>query len=1211
MQAVPCESSTVPGAARTALFAALLACGAAGQHGAAGQDPAAGEPTGPQAPAAWQTLAPTSLPTARHEAAAVEVAGRLYLLGGRGDRAVEVYLPDENRWQARARPPLELHHFQAVERRGVVWVLGAFTGGYPDETPVPHAWLYDPRTDRWSRGPVIPPERRRGSAGVVVHDDDLYLVCGIVSGHQGDFVPWLDRFDPDTGTWTVLPDAPHARDHFHAAVVDGRIVAAAGRTTSARTGEVFELCVPEVDVFDIGAGTWRTLAHPIPTPRAGTMAVAADGLVLVAGGESGSQRVAHREVEVLHVAEERWRSLPSLVRGRHGGGLVRWNGDLYAISGCGNRGGAPELDSTERLALAAALRRPPAVHPARPAPADGAPATPATPRRHDARLPIVPPSQTFAEHDGVVAIEAEHFVRQTHTDVRAFYVTTAADAPAVQPDGDPACVAGASGGAYVEVLPDTRRTHQDPLVAGENFSEEPGRLAVLSYRVHFDSPGTWWLWARGYSTTSEDNGLHFGIDGTWPETARRWQTTTRDRWHWQSAQRTADVHTGVPGILTLQVDEPGEHTIEVSMREDGTALDKIVLAHSAAFVPTGLGPPSRTRTDEAPPTFPYVPLHTAPRHAEGVERGPDGDGTIRVTGELRQWHKVTVTLAGPFAHEQDLQPNPFVDRSLWVTFRHESGAPEYVVPGYFAADGDAADTGAESGHLWRAHLAPDRPGVWHYRVRFRTGPDAAFEADGPGVAFEPLDGRTGSFVVAPSDKLVPDLRARGRLAYVGRHHLQFQGDGSWFLKAGADAPETLLAYEDFDGTRALRDDVPLKTWQPHVRDWRVGDPTWRDGRGKGLIGALNYLAASGMNTFSFLPYNVDGDGSNVWPFVQPRAKLHYDCSKLDQWGIVFDHATQRGLHLHFKLQENEIDDYRRGHDGRPGDVPAALDAGALGPERMLYLRELVARFGHALALNWNLGEENTQSTTELRQMIGYLRRVDPYRHHVVLHTFPDQQQQVYEPLLGDPGLTGVSLQNRWDRVHRQTAHWVAASRAAGHRWVVANDEQGDADTGVPPDPDYGGATEAGHSIDDIRKYTLWGNLMAGGAGVEYYFGYRLAENDLLAQDWRSRDRSWRYARIALQIFRDARIPFESMTCRSELVGNPQRDNSAFCLAHGDDLFVVYLPIGRRTEVRLPSGAFTVAWHDPRTGAARAAEPLASHVLEPPDGEDWLAVLRRP
>ena len=34
-------------------------------------------------------------------------------------------------------------------------------------------------------------------------------------------------------------------------------------------------------------------------------------------------------------------------------------------------------------------------------------------------------------------------------------------------------------------------------------------------------------------------------------------------------------------------------------------------------------------------------------------RQPDGNGRITVSGELKQWHKVTLTLDGPFAHERD------------------------------------------------------------------------------------------------------------------------------------------------------------------------------------------------------------------------------------------------------------------------------------------------------------------------------------------------------------------------------------------------------------------------------------------------------------------------------------------------------------------------------------------------------------------------------
>lgn len=346
-------------------------------------------------------------------------------------------------------------------------------------------------------------------------------------------------------------------------------------------------------------------------------------------------------------------------------------------------------------------------------------------------------------------------------------------------------------------------------------------------------------------------------------------------------------------------------------------------------------------------------------------RSTDRDGRVTMSGELKQWHKVTLDLAGPFARETDSAPNPFTDYRLTVTLEHESGNPRYAVPGYFAADGNAGETGAEAGNVWRAHLSPDKPGRWTYRVSFVSGPGIA-TSDGAGEALAPFDGRTGHFTITPTDKTGRDFRGKGRLRYVGGHHLRFAGSGEYFLKAGPDSPETFLGSGDFDNTIAMKPNVPLKTWAPHVRDWREGDPTWRGGRGKGLIGALNYPAVKGLNSFSFLPYNAGGDGDNVWPFVARDGKFHYDCSKLDQWEIVFAHAQRRGLHLHFKLQETEIDDQRkrsgadivdveRPADGSPA-VPEALDGGELDPERKLYLRELIARFGHHLALNWNLGE---------------------------------------------------------------------------------------------------------------------------------------------------------------------------------------------------------------------------------------------------------------
>ena len=90
-----------------------------------------------------------------------------------------------------------------------------------------------------------------------------------------------------------------------------------------------------------------------------------------------------------------------------------------------------------------------------------------------------------------------------------------------------------------------------------------------------------------------------------------------------------------------------------------------------------------------------------------------------------------------------------------------------------------------------------------------------------------------------------------------------------------------------------------------------------------------------------------------------------------------------------------------------------------------------------------------------------LRDTDPYGgHHIVVHTFPNEQEKVYPALLGSRSpFTGASLQMAWNAVHERTLRWVLASSQAKKPWVVANDEQGPAGLGVPPDPGYGASPE--------------------------------------------------------------------------------------------------------------------------------------------------------
>ena len=575
------------------------------------------------------------------------------------------------------------------------------------------------------------------------------------------------------------------------------------------------------------------------------------------------------------------------------------------------------------------------------------------------------------------------------------------------------------------------------------------------------------------------------------------------------------------------------------------------------------------------------------------------NGNATLSGEVRQWHTVTLTFDGPQTSET-AEPSPFLDYRLDVTFTQ--GSRQSVVPGFYAADGNAGNSSSATGNKWRVLFVPDRTGRWTYTVSFRTGTDVALSTDPSAGEPVELDGAKGAFTVRSTNKHAPDFRARGMLRYVGKRYLQFAHTGESFIKAGADSPENLLGYADFDGTYDTEELTRpgeaagprfLHQYQPHVRDWRVGDPSWKAGKGKAIIGALDYLASKGMNSVYFLTYNIDGgDGKDVWPWTDPKTKLRFDCSKLDQWDIVFSHMDRLGLQLHVVTQETENDQ--------------GMDGGALGRERRLYYRELIARFSHHLALVWNLGEENTNTDAQRKAFARYIRDLDPYDHPVVCHTFPGQYDQVYTPLMGYEYFDGPSLQT--NDTHTQTIKWIDRSAAAGRQWFVCLDEIGPAETGVMPD-----SNDYWH--DEVRGRHLWGNLMAGGAGVEWYFGYRFAHNDLNCEDWRSRDHMWDLTRYALDFLRQ--LPFERMDHHDELT-SAQDD---YCLAEPGSVYAIYLPHGGTTDLDLSSskGTFKVQWFNPREGGGLQQGTVGSitgpgkvSVGQPPaDAEkDWVALVRR-
>ena len=265
---------------------------------------------------------------------------------------------------------------------------------------------------------------------------------------------------------------------------------------------------------------------------------------------------------------------------------------------------------------------------------------------------------------------------------------------------------------------------------------------------------------------------------------------------------------------------------------------------------------------------------------------------------------------------------------------------------------------------------------------------------------------------------------------------------------------------------------------------------------------------------SFLPTGTcdGGDDENVFPHLIRVSENEYngfddneqwadgvhkdrfDVSKLAQWEKILQYADQKGMYLHFKTMEQENCQF--------------MDGNRNGRERKLYYRELIARFGHHLALNWNISEETRISDNVTVDITKYLNAVDPYNHNIVIHTFIGQKDDRYGPLLGDDSeLTGASIQSDREDIHDDIVEWIENSKNAGKKWVVANDEQGHAGVGI--------------QISDelIRHEVLYATLMAGGAGVEYYYGSG-GTGDLDNENHRDRGVAYEEAGYAVKFFQE-------------------------------------------------------------------------------------------
>lgn len=227
---------------------------------------------------------PKALPEARFDLTAAALPdGRIFLIGGASAYAVEpsalalgIYDPRDGSYRA-----LRSASFVPQGVPAASFVRGWLVVSAGEVA------RYSLSEDRWYSG-ARPSRTLLNRAAAVGADGRVYFFGGLNDG--GIMTPFADAYDPETDSWTTLPDMPFPVNGAAAVHVDGQ----------------FYVVGPRAAVFDAQESAWRTAATPL-TPRYWLgAAVDTAGRILAIGGYPAGGVGASAAVEVYDPPTNRW-----------------------------------------------------------------------------------------------------------------------------------------------------------------------------------------------------------------------------------------------------------------------------------------------------------------------------------------------------------------------------------------------------------------------------------------------------------------------------------------------------------------------------------------------------------------------------------------------------------------------------------------------------------------------------------------------------------------------------------------------------------------------------------------------------------------------------------------------------------------------------------------------------------------------------------------
>jgi hypothetical protein len=460
-----------------------------------------------------------------------------------------------------------------------------------------------------------------------------------------------------------------------------------------------------------------------------------------------------------------------------------------------------------------------------------------------------------------------------------------------------------------------------------------------------------------------------------------------------------------------------------------------------------------------------------------------------------------------------------------------------VLPAFYDGDGQ----GGLNGEIWKARLVPYQTGTWHYSVRSE---DAY------------LDGTNGSFEVVANpecgleDALGDNLYCKGPLEHVGGYYLQFQ-DGEFWIKTGLDDPENFLgtAFGDWDAKRAQ----------------------------------IDRISKMGINSIYLITNNIDGDRKDTWPWVgetESQAKSNadrFDVDKLQAWEDFFAFAQRKGIVLHIVLND---DSAWRGYD------------------EQLYIREMIARFGHHPGIIWNIGEEANEIFTDGEQLAfaAKIRELDPNNHPVTVH------RKSPWPFFGDQEFTAASIQIGDGGADFSKSTLLNYNVIVDEHRVRSKQREHPIPIMIDETPRI---TEVNQEVrEKFRTQVLYPIFLAGGNFELHYRDVYGQSGSVTIEDLEPLILDMVQLRRFLE-----ELPFPEMESCNQLLSDPEN----LCFGDFGNTHIIYLPNGGSEIVDLSGsdGFYEQTWFNPRSGEISGSDSIQGgdlYSFSAPDQKDWVLLL---